>query len=275
MDNKVAVTYEQIEKANNETVKTDIKGKNYAQVSERVKAFRKVYPQGSIETCIEEIKDDYVRIYAVAKNENGIVIATGRASETKEQKSGMNVNLTSMIENCETSAVGRALGFAGFGIDNGIASEDEIKRAKVKQFEYAPGMFTVEDNAINVVKMAISDLIRKMGVIKVELNNKIKEKLWCESNDLNIQQLLNLERILKTLNSESNEWHDLYAQNSKIKDIVPKNTQVSYQSSWERFGQIAIKHARDETKRNEVIDFYLELGIDLSKVVSNEANSHN
>ena len=40
---------------------------------------------------------------------------------------------------------------------------------------------------------------------------------------------------------------------------------MTYESSWERFGKIAIKQAdNDETKKNEIIDFYLNIGIDLS-----------
>lgn len=263
MENKIS--YEQIEKANKEISQMDIKGKNYAKVSERVKAFRKVYPCGTIETVVEEINDTYVRVVAVAKDENEKVIATGRASEVKEQKGNMNINLTSMVENCETSAVGRALGFAGFGIDNDIASQEEIQKSKHKMFEYAPKMYTTEENAINIVKLSVTDLMRKMGVIKVELNEKIKERLWCELGDLNVYQLLKLEDILKTLNSENNDWHSLYGQNSRLKNIVPKNTQVTYESSWERFGKIAMKQVeKDESKKNEIIDFYLNIGIDLS-----------
>ena len=45
------ITYEDIQKAN-ETIKTtDIKGKEYAEVNQRIKAFRMLYPQGVIETA--------------------------------------------------------------------------------------------------------------------------------------------------------------------------------------------------------------------------------
>ena len=44
------ITFDDIQKAN-ETIKTtDIKGKNYAEVNQRIKAFRMVYPTGTIET---------------------------------------------------------------------------------------------------------------------------------------------------------------------------------------------------------------------------------
>ena len=261
----IKVSYEQIEKANKEIKQMDIKGKDYAKVSERVKAFRKVYPTGTIETHIEEISADYVRILAVAKDENNRTIATGRASENKAQKGNMSINLTSLIENCETSAVGRALGFAGFGIDNDIASQEEIENQKQKMFEYAPNMHMREQDARTIIKLAVVDLMRKMGVRQTELNEHINTVLWTDLSSLDAFQLLKLENILKTLNNDNNEWHFLYGQNSKLKNIVPKNTQVTYESAWERLGKYALSQAgTDETKRNELIEFYLDLGIDFT-----------
>ena len=124
------MTFEQIQKAN-ETIKTtDVKGKAYAEVNQRIKAFRMVYPAGSIETDILYLDDGVVTMKAVVKDENGTVIGTGLAQE-KEQSS--YINKTSFIENCETSAVGRALGMCGFGIDTSVASADELQNALLNQ----------------------------------------------------------------------------------------------------------------------------------------------
>lgn len=264
MEEILKVSYEQIEKANNGINAMKIGNKDYATVNERVKAFRKVYPRGCIQTNIEEIKDDYVRISTIVRDENGDVIATGVASETKK---GM-VNGTSMLENCETSSVGRALGFAGFGIDNSIASGEDVERNKeaTRRFEIFNGMFVKESEAIVVVKNAVNDLCRKMGLVKVELEQKVNEQLWTSLSELNLQQCQNLENKLRTINMESNDWHCLYNQNSKIKDVVPLNQEVVYESSWLKFGRIALQMAgTDESKRNEIIDDYLNMGIDLTK----------
>lgn len=264
MEESLKVSYEQIEKANNEIYAMKIGNKDYATVNERVKAFRKVYPTGSIENKIEEIREDYVRISTIIRNENGDVIATGTASETKK---GM-VNSTSMLENCETSSVGRALGFAGFGIDNSIASGEDIERNKeaMKRFEIFKDMFIKESEAITVVKNSINDLCRKMGLVKVELEQKVNDVIWTGLSDLNLQQCQRLENKLRTINMESNDWHELYNQNTKIKDVVPINQEVVYESSWLKFGKIALQMAgTDETKRSEIIDDYLNMGIDLTK----------
>jgi hypothetical protein len=126
-------TFEQLQKAN-ETIKTtDIKGKAYAEVNQRIKAFRIIYPDGFIRT-------------EIISNENGVCImkaCVGYESEGRErilgtgtayEKEGSSfINDTSYIENCETSAVGRALGMAGIGIDTSVASLEEVQNAIIQQ----------------------------------------------------------------------------------------------------------------------------------------------
>ena len=120
------VKYEDITKANELISTTDIKGKGYAEVNQRVKAFRCVYPQGTITTEILSNDNGVVVMRATVRDELGKVIGTGLAYE-KENSSFINKG--SYIENCETSAVGRALGFCGFGIDTSICSAEELNNA--------------------------------------------------------------------------------------------------------------------------------------------------
>lgn len=263
---EIKVSYQQIEKANNEIEKTKIGTKGYAQVNERINAFRKVYPTGTIETVIEEIKEDYVRFRTIIRDEMGRIIATGTASETN--KGTNKINLTSMIENCETSSVGRALGFAGFGVDSSIASAEDIERNKerTKQFEIYENIFIRDEEAKYVIKVSIGDLMRKMGVVKASLSEVVEKELWTTLEEMTTHQLQKLESKLKTLNMENNSWHILYNENSKIKDVVEKNQEVVYQSSWYKFGKIALERAgTDELLRNEIIDSYLEMGINLGE----------
>lgn len=116
--------------ANEQIKTTDIKGKDYAEVNQRIKAFRMVYPQGSIPTEIVSIDNGVVIMKASVLTDDGRLLATGTAYE-KEDSSF--INKTSYIENCETSAVGRALGMAGFGIDVSIASAEEVQNAMANQ----------------------------------------------------------------------------------------------------------------------------------------------
>ena len=125
--------WQSLVKANAAIRTTNIKGKEYAEVNQRVKAFRTLYPEGFITTeilCREGglcIIKATVGHYADGKS---VILATGTAYE-KEGSS--QINRTSYIENCETSAVGRALGMAGFGIDTSIASADEMSNALLQQ----------------------------------------------------------------------------------------------------------------------------------------------
>lgn len=125
----MGITYEDIRKANSLIQTTDVKGREYAEVPQRVKAFRSIYPMGTISTEIVSIENGVCVIHATVASD-GIVLGEGTAYE-KEGSSF--INKTSYIENCETSAVGRALGFAGFGIDVSIASAEEVLNAQKQQ----------------------------------------------------------------------------------------------------------------------------------------------
>ena len=120
------ITYDQIAKANDSIKTLPIKGKDYAEVNQRIKAFRQVFPDGSITTEILSIENGVVMMKATVTDGDGKVIATGLAYE---KENSTFINKTSYIENCETSAVGRALGMCGFGIDVSVSSADEVANA--------------------------------------------------------------------------------------------------------------------------------------------------
>ena len=108
----------------------NIKGKDYVMVNERIKAFKELYPDYAIVTEIEHLGDGMCVIKAMVMDAEGNPKATGHAYE-KEGSSP--INKTSYIENCETSAVGRALGFMGIGIDTSICSAEELAIAISQQ----------------------------------------------------------------------------------------------------------------------------------------------
>ncbi len=120
------ITFDQIKQANEQIKTTDIKGKEYAEVNQRIKAFRMVFPNGSISTEILFLADGIVTMKATVFNEEGQILGTGTA---QEKETSSYINKTSYIENCETSAVGRALGMCGFGIDTSVASAEEVANA--------------------------------------------------------------------------------------------------------------------------------------------------
>lgn len=108
----------------------NIKGKEYVEVNERIKYFREKFEGWSLTSEIVSLQDGVCVIKATVRDETGREIATGLAYE-KEDSSF--INKTSYIENCETSAWGRALGNLGIGIDASIASADEVGNTQLNQ----------------------------------------------------------------------------------------------------------------------------------------------
>jgi hypothetical protein len=103
-----------------------IHGKNYITVNERLQEFRAYHKDYSLKSNIEYLEGGMCVVKATIENESGRVLANGLAYE-KEGSS--NINKTSYVENCETSAWGRALANFGIGIDDSVASADEVANA--------------------------------------------------------------------------------------------------------------------------------------------------
>ena len=137
--------FEDLVKANAEIKTTNIKGKDYAEVNQRIKVFRMLHPNGSIQTNIESLENGVVVMKAIVRDEEEHILGTGYAYE---KESSSFINKTSYIENCETSAVGRALGMIGIGIDTSVASYEEVANAIEQQQAEK-----VENSVIDEVKV--------------------------------------------------------------------------------------------------------------------------
>jgi len=111
-----------------------IKGKEYVEVKDRIIKFNKDYPKGFITTEIISQTDDIITMKATVTpdSDQSNRIFTGTAQEWKNDPRSM-VNKTSFVENCETSAVGRALALMGIGVIDSIASAEEVMIAKNKE----------------------------------------------------------------------------------------------------------------------------------------------
>ena len=106
-----------------------VHGKDYATVALRLAVLRRnLGARAKIETEIVSIDQTTVVCKAIVSI-NGTVIATGLA---EEKRNASRINQTSALENCETSAVGRALAFCGITNDS-IASAEEVAAAIEQQ----------------------------------------------------------------------------------------------------------------------------------------------
>lgn len=127
---RTVIIRESMLNANAEIKYTDIKGKDYAEVKEKIKAFRRVFPEGSISTKIINADEQTCLIRAEVFNECGSLLATGHACE---HRSSLKEYLKDyLIEIAETSAIGRALSYIGFGIKDGVATAESMERANKK-----------------------------------------------------------------------------------------------------------------------------------------------
>lgn len=149
----------------------NIKGSQYTLVKDRILFFNKEYPNGSITTQLISKPDD----------ERVVVRATVIPDCDKPERVFSDysqalwgdgfINKTSAIENCSTSAVGRALGFMGIGVIDSIASKDEIDKAEIQsRMQTAPQAIT-----------EIGELLESKGITNPEDKQKIFKKIAGDS----------------------------------------------------------------------------------------------
>lgn len=167
----------------------NIKGKEYVEVNQRILGFWELHPDGCIVTT--KLADDGDRCDFLAEvYVDGQVKATGHAYEVR---TASNVNKTSYVENCETSAVGRALGMLGIGSTESIASAEEVEAAIAQQeraVKSAKRAAKPKDAAKpaeggnGAVESAMESESARIAA-KGRLWNEVKA--WCEANDKDVE----------------------------------------------------------------------------------------
>jgi hypothetical protein len=125
-------------------------GKNdYVQVSGRVLIAHEDNPDNlAIITEVTFEDDEKIRVKATVITRKGSF--TGHAESYK--KAGSPQEKKSPLEVAETSAIGRALGFAGYAIEGGIASADEVRNSDSRENGHAPAQ-----------TVAPKDMLTKLG----------------------------------------------------------------------------------------------------------------
>ena len=100
---------------------------DYETVESRLEKWWKDYPDGRLATKIEQASDTrYIVSAELFRTEaDAKAYATGLASENVSDR---GVNSTSALENCETSAIGRALANAGYAAKGKRASREEMTK---------------------------------------------------------------------------------------------------------------------------------------------------
>ena len=132
-----------------------IHGKEYLTVARRINDFRAKHPDYGVHTEILSIDSETVVCRAVITDESGRQVSSGIA---EERRSASKINQTSATENCETSAVGRALAFFGMA-GTEIASADEVAGAIAQQKDGSEEMQFLVSHS-NAVRENIEEVYR-------------------------------------------------------------------------------------------------------------------
>ena len=105
---------------------------DYEPVEVRLEKFIKDYPSFRIATELEVVEATryIVKAYLFKNTEDSVAWATGYAEETVTNR---GVNQTSALENCETSAIGRALANAGYAPKGKRPSREEMTKVVAKK----------------------------------------------------------------------------------------------------------------------------------------------
>jgi hypothetical protein len=154
---------------------------DYETVESRLEKFWKEFPDGRISTELEvcEAHRYVVKAYLFRTFLDQVAYSTGFA---EEKDSDRGVNATSALENCETSAIGRALANAGFATKGKRPSREEMVKVspkpvilKEKYPEPVKDAWTIENpkDVQEVVQVAGSPTINEaMNLLLAELNAK-------------------------------------------------------------------------------------------------------
>lgn len=115
----------------------NIKGKAYVEVKERLKHFRKTYQHeyGLITNVLNHNSDSILIKAEIIDKKTGFIVADGIAYE---ESASSFINKGNYVENCQTSAWGRALGNFGIGIDSAVASYEESANWKLNDIPVQP-----------------------------------------------------------------------------------------------------------------------------------------
>jgi hypothetical protein len=187
---------------------TNIRGKQYVEVNERIKFFRQEeqYKNWGILTEFPVLDSEQCLCLCTITTPEGQIVAQGHAHE---EKGSSNINKTSYVENCETSAVGRALAMLGIGIDTSIASANEVEEAIAKQQELVDNPIVqklskkldapvenIMDKAVSYIK-ASSDKQKAFDSVMKKYESQLTEKQVKYESQLTEKQVAGLKKFVR------------------------------------------------------------------------------
>jgi hypothetical protein len=187
---------------------------DYETVEERLVKFWKEHPDGRISTeVVEHTLQRFIVKASIYRTEvDGQAWTTGYAEETVSTR---GVNSTSALENCETSAIGRALANAGYITKGKRPSREEM--AKVKAAEPKPFAEKLAEKVIMPVEddpwtiKAVSPAPSAAEAITL-----VQDVLGATKIDKDIPHCKHGERVWRTGSKNGKEWANMSCNNKPM-----------------------------------------------------------
>ena len=212
----------------------DICGKSYVTVNERLKEFRNNFKDYALITEIIELGSDYATVKASIFDDKGVLRATGFAREVVAKSP---INKYAFLENCETSAIGRALGNFGIGIDEAVCTADEL--IQKLSYEDKPEKTDFEKTA-TAEKRANTIAVKKaINEGKDELPGRTVEKLKDDFTKT-LQHLVNI-KSWKNLNNTQIDFI-----NRLLKELHDKGYDDEYDKLSTLYNKLQSEELADE-----------------------------
>jgi len=187
----------------------DLKGKDYLPVAARVKWFRTVHPNGTIETqeaCVDLDRPftkgggkvyGYARFHATVRDADGHILGQGTKTENA-------ANFFDYVEKAETGAIGRALAASGFGTE----LDPELDEGRVvdapRERHAAPGAHVTP----RMVSQRPSGPIRLQPDILEWLEQQAKRagfedlQAACKELDYPFESVISIEAMQRSMDKE-------------------------------------------------------------------------
>ena len=212
-----------------ETGITNIRGKEYQSVALRVSKFRDAHPLHSLTTSIVNMNAECVVMQAQVADETGAIKATGHA---EEYRASSQINKTSALENCETSAIGRALAAFGFG-GTEFATANEVVNAIHQQNAPANDANERINNPVPHERTKPEKLagpLTSKTALKTAIKGLIHNINGCGDGD-ELHALLNTKEavaVIEQCKRDAPDWHDGYegapAEFVPLAELIAKAT---------------------------------------------------
>ena len=202
---------------------------DYEPVEVRLEKFIKDYPDFRLSTELEVIESNryIVKAYLFKTASDSVAWATGLAEETVTSR---GVNQTSALENCETSAIGRALANAGYAPKGKRPSREEMTKVvkapapKVEK-DYWTTPFGEQDESLKKVDAPVT--LDKAVDTVAEILGTAKYVPSCKHGDMEF----------KDGNKNGRAWGGYFCRHIGVQGSEPKCPtlwyQLSSQGTWE------------------------------------------